>query len=217
MGNAKSKLKKDEVEEFIVCSKKRFTKDEIKMLYSYFQTISGIDNDDGVIDEKEFGIALGLDGYASSYFTKRIFHILDINGDEQINFFEFVSGLAMLSNKAPMEDKLYFSFRLYDVDADGKISQEELKMLLKVCLEAFPYPFKDEDIDKLVADTFKEADTNNDGFINFEEYQKLVVTHPMMLDMLCIDISSKISARKHIKANKQFFKQAERKAEQAGK
>lgn len=198
MGNKPHKLKASKIQQFILLTKKRFNEKEIKCLHSHFLTISALDIDDGQIDIGEFKAALGLP--KSNFFVERIFHIFDRNGDGKISFAEFLEGLAVLCHKAPDRDKLYFSFRIYDVDEDGKISRNELHKMMKACLKCFPHPFTDEQISTIISATFKEGDTDKDGFISFEEYSALVVNHPMMLHQMSINVSQRIAEMQKAKS-----------------
>ena len=182
-------------------------------MHNHFQTLSGIKKSDNLIDIEEFKMAFGL--AKSNFFVERMFHIFDRNGDGKITFPEFLEGLSVLCHKAPRTDKLFctifflslctslslsyththtctVSFRIYDVDEDGKISRSELVKMMKACLKCFPHPFSDSQITSIIDSTFKEGDLNKDGFIDFEEYSKLVESHPMMLNQMSINLSQRI-------------------------
>ena len=73
-------------------------------MFDHYLTISSIDTDDGFIDRSEFYQAMGIDG--DSFFMERMFGLFDEDGDNQINFREFVSGLAILASRASTEDKI---------------------------------------------------------------------------------------------------------------
>jgi hypothetical protein len=45
---------------------------------------------------------------------------------------------------------------------------------------------KDDQIRKLVDQTFEEADNNGDGLINFAEYKAMVAKHPAMIKNMTI-------------------------------
>eukprot|EP00938_MAST-03A_sp_MAST-3A-sp1_P003237 g3237.t1 len=175
MGNKSNKLKSTDVQSYVLLAKKRFSESEIKSLHNHFQTLSGIKKSDNLIDIEEFKMAFGL--AKSNFFVERMFHIFDRNGDGKITFPEFLEGLSVL---------------IYDVDEDGKISRSELVKMMKACLKCFPHPFSDSQITSIIDSTFKEGDLNKDGFIDFEEYSKLVESHPMMLNQMSINLSQRI-------------------------
>merc|ERR1712007_62863 len=56
------------------------------------------------------------------------------------------------------------TFRLFDRDGDGSIDKNELEEVLKAL---DPHTWTDENLDKLIA----SADVNQDGRIQFEEFQ----------------------------------------------
>ena len=73
-------------------------------MFQHYVMISAIDTDDGFIDRHEFHAAMGITG--ESFFMERMFRLFDEDGDNQINFREFVSGLAILASRASTEDKI---------------------------------------------------------------------------------------------------------------
>lgn len=50
---------------------------------------------------------------------------------ENTNFQDFVRKVSLFSDKAPFEEKLRFMFTVWDVDGDGRISQEDLEHVLR--------------------------------------------------------------------------------------
>lgn len=67
---------------------------------------------------QEFQNAIGM---KNSTFVDRMFSVFDSNSDGAINFAEFLAILSVLSTKATPDEKLSFSFKIYDCDADGFI------------------------------------------------------------------------------------------------
>eukprot|EP00689_Sawyeria_marylandensis_P001979 EC822816.1.p1 GENE.EC822816.1~~EC822816.1.p1 ORF type:complete len:200 (+),score=79.99 EC822816.1:26-601(+) len=190
MGNQpNAKLKKSELEKLV--ENTHFDADEIQALYEKFKSISASREDDGVIDKKEFQQALGL---KDSLFVDRMFSLFDGNKDGTIDFKEFICGLSVFSEKGTMDEKLKFSFKIYDFDGDGGISKEELYKLLEASLVENSLGIPKEQLNSLVDATFLEADTNKDGSISFEEYRVLVTKHPSMLGNMTI--TTKIKTQK---------------------
>lgn len=58
--------------------------------------------------------------------------IFDEDGNGDVDFKEFVSGLSAFSAKGKKEEKLRFAFKVYDIDRDGYISNGELFIVLKM-------------------------------------------------------------------------------------
>eukprot|EP00275_Glaucocystis_incrassata_P001725 EC123801.1.p1 GENE.EC123801.1~~EC123801.1.p1 ORF type:complete len:193 (+),score=26.33 EC123801.1:88-666(+) len=179
----KAALKRKEIAEFIKHT--HFTQDEVRNLYKHFRSISGSMQDDGLIDKLEFQHALGL---PESLFVDRMFSLFDENGDEMINFQEFLLGLSVFCPKGSFDERLKFSFKIYDFDGDGRISRDELMKMLEAGLIENHMNLTQEQIDALVDATFNEADSDGDGKIDFEEYKGMVMKHPSMIRNMTIAI-----------------------------
>jgi Ca2+-binding EF-hand superfamily protein len=105
MGLVKGKLKDTLPDEKVqkIVSQTYFKPEEVQVLYQIFKTISAKNQDDGVIDMKEFQMAMGFE---NSDIARRIFKVFDKNGDKVISFKEFCQGLSVYTSKAPLEEKL---------------------------------------------------------------------------------------------------------------
>ena len=97
--------------------------------------------------------------------------------------------MSILCTKGTLEEKLRFSFQIYDVDGDGTIDKSELASMLKASLMD-SFHLSDEQINELVEATFKEVDVNGDGHISFEEYSAMVQKHPQIIKNMNINIDS---------------------------
>jgi serine/threonine-protein phosphatase 2B regulatory subunit len=95
-----------------------------------------------------------------------------------INFREFLIGLSVFSRRGTFEEKMRFSFRVYDVDGDGAITKDEMFAMLSASLLQSPLNLTQNQIKVLIDETFREADKNGDGVISFEEYREMVMAHP---------------------------------------
>ena len=93
--------------------------------------------------------------------------LVDVNGDNEIDFDEFLVMMTMRSGERDTEAELREAFKLFDLDGSGTISREELSTLMKNLGQALT----DEEIDAMI----DEVDENLDGEISFEEFQALMV------------------------------------------
>lgn len=93
----------------------------------------------------------------------------------------------MLCTRASLDEKIQFSFRLYDFNNDGKISKEELCAVLESAMKENRLIYTNEQIMLIVKSTFQQADLNGDGFIDLTEYKRLVELQPSILENLTID------------------------------
>jgi Ca2+-binding EF-hand superfamily protein len=159
--------------------------EEIDALHAHFRSIASSQTDDGQIDRGEFREAMGL---SESLFVDRLFQLFDENDDGMITFQEFICGLSVLCIRGTLEEKMLFSFRIYDFDNDNRISREELTSMLKTSLLENGVQFSPPQIDLIIRATFDEADANRDGFIEFEEYKRFVQSHPSILSNMTLDL-----------------------------
>ncbi|KAG2589547.1 hypothetical protein PVAP13_5NG257743 [Panicum virgatum] len=97
----------------------------------------------------------------------QVFDLFDEKKNGVIEFDEFIHALSVFHPLAPMEDKINFSFRLYDLRQTGFIEREEVKqMVIAILMES---------------GTFEDADADRDGKINLEEWKEFVLRHPNLL------------------------------------
>jgi calcium-dependent protein kinase len=90
--------------------------------------------------------------------VQRIFNSLDSSCDDMIHYTDFLS--AMVASRLQMhEGLLRDSFKRFDVDNSGVITEANLRQILGECCSA-------GEVEKLV----READITGDGQISFEEF-----------------------------------------------
>ncbi|KAK1934500.1 Recoverin family protein [Phytophthora citrophthora] len=109
----------------------------------------------------------------------RLYDVFDRDGNGQIDFSELASGLSVLC-KGARDAKVKAAFRLYDFNADGFISLDEMKRYLtsifKVLYEVQPEMRQEtgvsaEELGVVTAEqAFLEADSNHDGKLSYDEF-----------------------------------------------
>lgn len=75
----------------------------------------------------------------ASEFAKHVFRVFDQNADGKLDFREFVCGFSVVL-RGRMEDKLKFSFQIYDINGNGFISREEMSEVLAVSSNVSLFP-----------------------------------------------------------------------------
>lgn len=65
------------------------------------------------------------------------------------------------------KQKLYFMFKIYDVDNDDRLSLDDLKQILKIMVGNYIDEYKLTD---LAVKTLRKADKNCNGYIDFDEF-----------------------------------------------
>ena len=121
--------------------------------------------------------------------------MFDADNSGEVDFTEFITGMATFSSQADTESKLKFAFKIYDIDNDGFISNGEL---FQVSLSPAPAAFrnfnkcfwqilrtmvgnylKESQLQQIVDKTMRSVDADEDGKINFDELCALIFKNKM--------------------------------------
>jgi len=164
MGNIPTGLSAEEIEH--IKQEGTFSEKELQRIYRRFQKLD-TDNS-GTISTEEF---LRIPELALNPLLERVITIFDTNKDEEIQFSEFLAGLSIFTTKGNKEKKLRFAFNVYDIDADGFISNGELFQVLKMMVGT---NLTDTQLQQIVDKTMWEADKDKDGKISYDEFVKMI-------------------------------------------
>ncbi|KAI6672454.1 hypothetical protein NL676_000360 [Syzygium grande] len=158
-----------------------FTASEVEALYVLFKKLSSSIIADGLIHKEEFQLALFRNRNQRNLFADRLFDLFDMKGNGVIEFGEFVRSLGIFHPNAPIEDKITFAYRLYDLRHTGYIEREELKEMVLALLHESDLVLSEDVVETIVDKAFSEADTKDDGRIDQEEWKDYVLKNPSLI------------------------------------
>ncbi|KAL5670184.1 hypothetical protein ACJX0J_022405, partial [Zea mays] len=154
---------------------------EVEALYELYKRISYSITKDGLIHKEEFQLALFRNSNKRNLFADRIFDLFDLKRNGVIEFGEFVRSLDVFHPDTPVEEKIAFAFRLYDLRGTGFIGREELKEMVLAILNESELLLSDDAVEEIVDQTFRQADMNGDGKIDPDEWKVFASKNPALL------------------------------------
>lgn len=183
-------LQEEDIEE--LQNETGFSPDQIKRLYSRFTSLDK--STKGTLSRDDF---IRIPELAINPIGERIIDAFFMNedsqesGEETCNFRQFVKTLAHFrpfdsSKENPLntrEKKLKFTFKIYDLDNDGKISKDDLMQVLHMMVGR---NISDEQLGGIADRAINDADMDRDGVISFDELKRVLEN---------VDMNAKMSIR----------------------
>ncbi|XP_043943398.1 guanylyl cyclase inhibitory protein-like [Protopterus annectens] len=135
----------------------------------------------------------GTVGAESAEYAEEIFRTLDNNRDGIVDFGEYVTAISMLVQGTP-EEKLRWSFNLYDKDKDGLITHFEmleiLKAVYKMSLAASHTNVDPQTAEECTNRMFVRLDKDKDAVISLQEFIEGALDDEWIRKMLECDPST---------------------------
>ncbi|KAJ2850082.1 hypothetical protein J3B02_003713, partial [Coemansia erecta] len=105
---------------------------DLVSLYSEFCVLATVDDASGreLITRDTFFSCLGQFGGPRSVLASRLFAFYDEDQDGALTFGEMARGFSVY-NKGTLAEKAPAVFRAYDVDHDGRVSRDDLRVMLE--------------------------------------------------------------------------------------
>ncbi|KAJ3009443.1 Neuronal calcium sensor 1 [Thoreauomyces humboldtii] len=183
MGKAHSKLSAEQLTELQRCT--YFDKKELQQWYKGFMK----DCPTGSLDRPSFQrIYKSFFPFGDpSAFADHVFNVFDENKNGSIDFREFISALSVTS-RGRIEEKLVWSFQLYDINNDGYITREEMHQIVEAIYRMVgnmvKLPLDEDTPDKRVEKIFTLMDMNADGKLDMEEFREGSQKDPTIVQAL---------------------------------
>ncbi|CAH2084922.1 unnamed protein product [Euphydryas editha] len=109
----------------------------------------------------------------TAQYAHYVFNTLDQDRSGLLSFEEFVTGLSILS-RGTLEEKLRWTFTLYDINGDGYITKEEMTEIVTAIYDLMGKIVEpmidDEAVREKVERLFQKMDLNRDGVLTMDEF-----------------------------------------------
>ena len=124
---------------------------------------------DGSITTKELGdVMRALGANPTNTELQEMIAEVDKDNSGKIEFNEFLDLFARKMKDPDTEEDLIEAFKIFDKDGSGNISAQELRHVMTTLGEKLT----EEEADELI----READTNGDGYIDYVEFVKIMMS-----------------------------------------
>ncbi|KAK0174536.1 hypothetical protein PV327_010296 [Microctonus hyperodae] len=124
------------------------------------------------LSKSEFASALGM--RPDAIFVKKMFNIVDKDGDGRISFQEFLDTVLLFS-RGKTEDKLRIIFDMCDKDSNGVIDKEELSEMLRSLVEiARTTSLSDDHVTELIDGMFQDAGLERKDYLTYNDFKLMM-------------------------------------------
>ena len=127
--------------------------------------------------DKDKGGAIGTRELANVLFTlgqnptddevAAMIKEVDLNNDGKIDLDEFITLMGKRTPDTQTEDEVINAFRVFDKEGNGLIPSAELKHIMMT--------IGDKMTEEEAQEMINEADIDEDGFINYEEFVRMMM------------------------------------------
>lgn len=162
-------------------SRKGFTAENLEHLEQVFRDAVGPNQE---LSREQFEQVVQS---RNKFFAERMFQLFDTDRSGTVSLVEFMAAVKRFADRS-QDEKLALLFELYDVDGDGMIQPNELRAVMKACMEENGLQFTDPELDELTQVLFEDADTDDTKSISFEELRTQLQSRPGLYENLTTSI-----------------------------
>ncbi|XP_060899404.1 guanylyl cyclase-activating protein 2-like [Labrus mixtus] len=170
-------------------TEKEVTLQNIQQLYRKFAR----ECPSGNLHLHEFKKIFGVNSRSSeeeSAYMDNLFRSFDTNKDGHIDFLEYVTAVHLVL-RGKLEDKLKWSFKVYDRDGNGCLDRQEVRHIVKIIHKIKKHnnpSVTDTNVEDVCDRIFELVDKNRDSRISLEEFIEGAEKDPWLMDQLKLDI-----------------------------
>ncbi|KAF3832279.1 hypothetical protein F7725_025944 [Dissostichus mawsoni] len=167
---------------------KEVTLQHMQELYRKFAS----DCPSGNLHLHEFKKIFGINSKSTeeeSAYMDNVFRSFDTNHDGHLDFMEYVAAIHLVL-RGKLEDKLRWSFKVYDRNGNGCLDRQEVRHIVKIItkIKTHDNPDVSLDVDGICDRIFDSVDKNKDSQITLEEFMEGAEKDPWVLEQLKLDI-----------------------------
>ncbi|XP_042345802.1 guanylyl cyclase-activating protein 2-like [Plectropomus leopardus] len=146
----------------------------------------------GALHLHEFKRIFGVQSSSAeeSLYIETIFRSFDTNRDNTLDFLEYIAALHLIL-RGNIEDRLKWSFKMYDKDGNGKLDRQEVKriirILYKIKLQTSEVNMTPSEICDRI---FELVDQNKDGQITLSEFMEGAQKDEWVMNLLKLDVNA---------------------------
>lgn len=183
MGKAVSKLSKDEIKQ--LRDRTLFDKRELQQWYKGFLR----DCPSGQLSEEEFAkVFKQFFPFGEPHdYCNYLFRIFDTDNSKYIDFKEFIIALS-LTARGDLNQKVDFTFRLYDLDRDGKVYYQDVLAVItaiyKMVGPMVTLPEEERTPELRATKLFHMADKDTSDYLDINDMKRLVLQDPTLVSAL---------------------------------
>ena len=151
-----------------ISTENNYISEEIKADYMDAFNLFDTNHDGTINSQKIREIMQKLGKYPTEEQLQRLIANVAKNDSKKISFDDFVDMMEQLNKENDPEVEILNSFQIFDVENSGLISNQDLFHIIRT----FGETLTDKEIEEIIS----EADVDGDGYINYEEFVRMMIT-----------------------------------------